>query len=94
MLERLLVAGLTTWRISSLLLYEAGPLDAFLKLRSLAARRAFTAQLFSCMYCISVWVAVLCAVAALTEYWVVMLPFALSAIAIVVDQWSSKPQSE
>lgn len=94
MIERLLVAGLATWRISSLLLYEAGPLDVFLRVRSLAARRSFTAQLFSCMYCLSLWVAVPCAVAALTDYWVAMLPLALSAMAIMVNRWSSEPQSK
>jgi len=85
-MDRLIVAGLATWRISSLLLYETGPLDIFIQVRSLAARHSFTAQLFGCMYCLSIWVALLCAALLVTDYWVALLPFALSAIAIMVDK--------
>lgn len=83
---RLIVAALATWRLSSLLLYESGPFDISLRIRSAASRTAFTAQLFSCMYCLSVWIGLLCAVLTLTEAWIVMLPFALSAVAIGMDR--------
>jgi hypothetical protein len=89
-MDRLIVAALATWRLSSLLLYESGPFGVFMHLRSQAAWTSFTAQLFSCMYCMSVWVGLLCAVLMLTEYRVVLLPFALSAVAILVDQCSKR----
>lgn len=85
-MDRLIVAGLATWRLSSLLLYESGPLGVFMHLRSLAARTSFTTQLFSCMYCISIWVGLLCAVLMVSDLWVALLPFALSGIAIGVDR--------
>jgi len=84
-LVRLIVAALATWRISSLMLYETGPFEVFTALRTLAARREPTAELFSCIYCLSVWVGLLCAVLAFTEAWIGLIPLALSAGAIGVQ---------
>lgn len=86
MLERLIVAALATWRISSLMLYETGPFDAFTRVRSFASRTLFTAELFSCVYCISIWIGALCAVLALLDAWLLLIPFALSAVAVMVDR--------
>ncbi len=87
MLVRLAVAALATWRLSSLLLYEDGPLDAFLWLRSIVAGGPVPFRiLFGCVYCLSVWVGLACAVLMVTDGWVVLLPFALSAAAILVDK--------
>lgn len=83
-----IVAGLATWRLCRLLLYETGPFDVFLCLRSAASRLSFTAQLFGCIYCMSMWIGLLCAALMFTEYWVLLVPFALSAMAIVVDSCS------
>lgn len=93
-MDKLVVAGLATWRLSSLLLYESGPLGVFMHLRSLAAQTSFTTQLFSCMYCMSVWVGLLCAVLLVTDWWLSLLPFALSAVAILVDICCSKVLSK
>lgn len=93
-MDRLIVAGLATWRLSSLLLYESGPLDIFMRLRSAVENEGLgpapLRQLFSCMWCMSPWVGLVCAVLMLTEYWVALLPFALSAVAILVDQCSKR----
>lgn len=61
--------GLATWRLTSLLSIERGPKDVFVKLRELMGIThydsgipfeypdKFWAQLFSCVWCLSVWVA-------------------------------------
>jgi len=63
-----LIYGLATWRISSILVNEAGPWDVFVRLRALAGighdknRQAviipdgFFASILSCIWCCSVWV--------------------------------------
>lgn len=63
-----LIYGLATWRISSLLVNEAGPWEIFLRLRRLMGIEhdkgkqktiipdGFFAGLFSCIWCMSLWV--------------------------------------
>lgn len=63
------VLALATWRVSSLLVCECGPFDIFLRLRKLAGIQhdddcrpvewngGLFAGLFSCVWCMSVWVA-------------------------------------
>ena len=63
----LLIYGLATWRLSSLLCYEAGPKDLFVWIREKAGIKHdedktpymfpvnFWAQLLSCIWCVSVW---------------------------------------
>ncbi len=62
----LLVSALATWRISNLLMFESGPFNALEIMRKwLGVKEAydpdklwtgFISGLFSCMYCLSVWV--------------------------------------
>ena len=94
------VFGLATWRLSSLLVNEGGPFGVFLKLRTLAGITHdengrplaipdnFFAQLFSCVWCASVWVGVSWMV-----FWLfspdvaikLAAVFAFSTIAIMLD---------
>lgn len=58
----LIALWLATWRLTSLILYEGGPLDVFRKLRHLvkADREGELSNfsvLFTCPWCLSVWVA-------------------------------------
>jgi len=97
----LAVLLLTTWRVSAMLSYEAGPWDLFLRLRATLgiehdADGAVTGfpmrllpRLFSCVWCLSIWVGAIFAV----SYWLapdicrwLALPFALSAGAIIVER--------
>lgn len=79
---------MATWRISSLLVNEEGPLELFARLRLLVSG---ITDLLTCIWCCSVWVGIgftalywyLPAVA----FWVA-LPFALSAGAILWDKWT------
>lgn len=103
-IELIVLLGLATWRVSSLLVSEEGPFDVFLKLRKLTGivhdddgkpmviPKTFFAQLLSCVWCTSIWVAVFWVLA-----WHVLpawtMPTALlcagSAIAIIIDKFIS-----
>jgi hypothetical protein len=58
----LLVLVLAVWRATHLLHAEDGPWDVVARLRRLAAR-AGLARVFECFYCLSLWVALLPAIA-------------------------------
>lgn len=95
-----IILALATWRISSLLVNEAGLWEVFFRIRKLAGiehdengkvwivPERFFAQLLSCVWCASLWVGVGWTVA---WWWnpraaeLAALPFALSAGAIVVE---------
>jgi hypothetical protein len=51
-----IVGGLGVWRITHLLTQEAGPAAVLAKLRQ-SAGGSFWGELFSCFYCMSVWIA-------------------------------------
>src|SRR3972149_4533536 len=96
------VLGLACWRLSSLLVDESGPFEVFDWLRAWAGvaydaqnrRRPLEeqgglAQVFCCIWCMSVWVGL--ALAAGWWFWpqgmgLVCLPLALSAAAIWVSR--------
>lgn len=98
----LIVYVLAVWRVSSLFVGEAGPFRVFLKLRAWAGIRHddtgraveipdnFSAQLFSCVWCFSIWVGFF-----LTIFWLVSpewslkfsVPFALSGGAVCIEVW-------
>ncbi len=94
MLIWLTVAVLATWRISSLLVLEDGPLDVFARVR-----RAIGADgpgrimpilggLLSCLACTSVWVGLAVTATWWPDTWQgwVLIPLALSTGAIVVER--------
>lgn len=100
-LVELLVYGLATWRISSLLVDEPGPFRIFVKLRNLTGIQhdmddnvsivpdTFFASLLSCVWCTSVWVGLFWAVMYFVPYsFYLALPFALSALAIKLHRVS------
>lgn len=99
----IVILGLATWRITSLLVKEAGPFRMFIRLRELTGIQHdeddnifmvpgnVFAGILSCVLCCSVWVGI-----GMTILYVVYPPFiyaamalSLSAIAIVVDRKSS-----
>ncbi len=96
-LVELIVYGLATWRIASLLVDEPGPFRIFIRIRSLVGIThdmddnvaiipdGFLPGILSCVWCCSVWVGLSCTI----MYWLMpqvsfylALPFALSALAI------------
>jgi len=97
-----LVSILATWRLSAMLSYEAGLFNMFLALREfvgithddngekIASNGSFFADLLDCMWCLSVWIGGAVAVS-LYFYPVLvylLLPFALSAGAVLVEKWA------
>jgi fatty acid desaturase len=89
--------ALATWRISSLLVNEDGPWHVFARLRALVGVRHddefqpvasnVVAGAFTCIWCMSVWVAL--ALSVLSWFWSgvaawIVLPLALSAGAIMI----------
>lgn len=96
----IIILALATWRISNLFVNEDGPFMMFAELRRLAGVRYDkasepvagneVAKLFTCIWCFSVWLGLIVAVAyyfyPIRTYWV-CLPFALSALVIGWDRW-------
>lgn len=89
----LIVAILATWRITALLYYDYGPWDVFLKLRERAGvwivdengkPVTFWGKLFTCFWCLSLWVG-LCVTPLALWCWWILLPFALSGAAVLLS---------
>ena len=98
-LVELIVFGLATWRISSMLVDEPGPFRMFIKLRGmfgithdmddnvLIVPDGFMPGVLSCVWCTSVWVGFFWTIMYLLCNYSLYLafPFALSAIAIIAQ---------
>ena len=95
---------LATWRISSLLADEDGPLDIFLKFREKLGEYQeldsegdvidvmpdrFVPQMFGCVWCISIWVGAVFFLLPPYLAQMIAFPFALSAGAIIIDNYLS-----
>ena len=93
----LILIALATWRVSSLLVFEEGPFLILVKMRSLAGvyydeysepqGKNVIARALLCVWCISFWVALGFTVLYFygVAFWVA-LPFALSAVAIIIER--------
>ena len=89
--------ALATWRVSSLLVFEEGPFMLLVKMRSLVGvyydelsepqGKNVVARALTCVWCSSIWVALGFAVLYYYDlaFWVA-LPFALSAVAIIIER--------
>jgi hypothetical protein len=98
---RLLLLGLATWNLSSLLVMEDGPWHWFARLRHAVGVRYDAnsnvygtnqvAEMLTCLWCTSRWVALaLCALLFWAPKWGTGLCLLLSAstVAIVVDRFA------
>lgn len=97
----LLLGILATWRISSLFVHEKGPFHIFSILREAigiqhdnddnpyAYPSGFLGELFSCVWCFSIWIgiflAILYFISASVYVWIT-LPLAWSAGAILLEK--------
>lgn len=102
-----LLVALAVWRITNLLMHEAGPYNVFHRLRYLVGVRHNRenqsvatnelAKLFLCHWCLSLWVSlIVVAFLCFRPDWTftVLLPFALSAVSILfaeVFSWLARP---
>jgi hypothetical protein len=94
------ILALATWRLTSLLVWEDGPFEVFAKLRhrlgvrynnmNMAYGTNWLAKGVVCPACASVWFGFFWAVLYLLwqPAWMLALPFALSALAIVIERWN------
>ena len=95
----LAILSLAAWRLSSLLTAEEGPYEIFSKFRlkigvhyigNRVDARTELAKLFSCTWCLSVWIGAIASVAYVIYepiVWIVM-PLALSAAASIVGKFT------
>ncbi len=97
----LVVMALATWRISALFVHDDGPFDCFKRLREAAGVEHYDdgshvsncykglAKILTCVWCVSVWVGIFAvfswAIAPKLVVWL-MLPFALSGAAVLVEE--------
>lgn len=88
---RIALALLATWRLTHLLVHEAGPARAFERLRAWGGA-GFWGRLLSCFLCTSVWVAAPLALFVTAEpvAWFVTW-LGLSGGAILLDRLASDP---
>ena len=100
---RLLIAALATWRLSSLLVNEGGPGDVFHRMRDRFGAYVLgeddrpqtnLGRLFACVWCLSVWAAVPVSMLAVTPLWVLLIPLALSAAAIALNEMIQNSRNE
>jgi hypothetical protein len=96
----LVIGGLATWRLSHLLLYEAGPFAVFRRLRERLGVEydefghvvSFRWEITTCIWCLSVWVgsgiALLIYLLPTLSVWM-LLPYALSAFAALLSRIST-----
>lgn len=85
-IERLIVAALACWRITSLLLKESGPFNVLVHWRTVIGRVPGLAALATCVWCLSLWVAIPVTLIALTDWWLALIPLALSAATIGFEE--------
>lgn len=89
----LVINGLMTWRLCSLMLYEDGPFSVFRRFRHLVradrpGELKFVAALFNCIWCLSLWVGATSATMTalyFNEWYFVLMMFSSSAIAVWLD---------
>lgn len=96
-LINLVLFGLATFRIAHVFVWERGPGDLFRKLRKIFGATnwnpeesvGFMAGVFSCVWCMSMWVGFFFTALVLFNLEVAVMvafPFALSAIAITIRE--------
>ena len=97
----IILLALATWRISSLLANETGPYQMFERFRyrigvryneaSMAYGQNEFAKLFTCVYCVSIFVFIAAAVLYYFQpglsFWL-SLPLALSAVACLMSEYA------
>jgi hypothetical protein len=84
-----LLYSLATWRISSLLCNEDGPVDIFKRLRAAVCASPFLSGLLSCVWCCSVWVGMAFAILGLDAPLLVRVAagFSFSTVSVILQRW-------
>lgn len=90
----ILLLGLATWRLTSLVLFEPGPFRVFAKLRHLVGVNkpgeiTGLRELFTCPWCMSVWLGAFIAYPAALYFddaAIMLTTFSSSAITVAIDK--------
>lgn len=90
-----IIVSLAVWRISHALVKEKGPLDSFARLRAYLAskqkRSGGLFDLFSCVYCLSIYFGLLAALwLAQSLFELITYTFAFSAISMLLEALFAK----
>lgn len=78
-IDAFFILSLATWRISYMLTAEQGPGDVFIKMRALKL-----GGVLDCIYCTSVWVGFVAVFLWIIGGEAVLIPFALSGLAMML----------
>lgn len=93
-LIEILICGLAVWRVTSLLVYEDGPFEIFVKLRAAAGvydlgedgkPSSFFGGLLNCFPCTSIWLAFPAAFLVHGTHWPLAW-LAVSAVAVLLEE--------
>lgn len=88
-LTKFAILALATWRLASLIVRENGPFDVFTRVRAFVGAedegelRGF-AELFSCVWCMSVWTAMVLYLTLRVP--ILAIGLAASAAAVIIDE--------
>ncbi len=80
---------LATWRVTYMVVYEAGPFNVFMRLRE----RTTLGGLLSCAYCASVWAGAGMLALYMTTLWPVVVALAASGGAIMLASYTGAEYS-
>lgn len=99
LIAEVLIIGFAAWRVASLISYEKGPFNIFVKFRSVlgfthddggspaAWPSGFLPELVSCMWCLSLWAAAaMWGMWQLSESFVVIV--AASSTLLALERWN------
>lgn len=86
-LEGLVILGLAAWRLAFLITQEDGPFNVFYRLRQRFPEDGHgrIGDLLNCVYCMSVWTALVCVWLWRTELQVLVWVLAASGGALLVE---------
>lgn len=99
------VGGVTTWRLSHMLLFENGPFKIFRRLREKLGVvyypnsddvASYKYEITICIWCLSMWVGTGVTIVLLLVPWAVwlMLPFVFSASAVILNRVASSVKAK
>ena len=83
-LDELIIITLATWRLSYMLVTEEGPYQILTRLRARFALGGLT----DCIYCMSVWVALLMWLTWQTDAYPVVMVLAISGAAMMLRSYT------
>lgn len=78
MITSLIIAWLAVYRVTRFIVYENGPFDLGIHIRSIASRSKFLSDVVSCPHCLSVYLAIGCIIPIMCGAELVLFPFAVA----------------